>query len=375
MEDNKDIKDIKDIKYNYRKKRKRKSTVAGRVNFDRIREFLVKKGRYFATGALFILLVVVVAFFTDPKEQQTGGPVVSEEGQKEAFKENAYPEINQLIEAYYHAYATGDLETLTSLATPVSEREQGYITLFSQYVESYQNMIYYTKSGLDETSYLVNVYVEIKFEGVDTLAPGLDFFYIRTGEDGNLYIDNLYSQYNYKNMDNALDTDIDNLIKEFQQQEDVIALLKDAQAKFDEAVASDENLANMLNVTIPDAISNWMAELVSQNTELMQESTEVVEPETETTESETPEEETPESEAPEEETPEEETPEVSAIPEGTVITIRESINIREGMSTDSAKIGTAYQGEKVTVIMSYAEGWTKVKWNNKTGYIRTDLLQ
>ena len=231
-------------------------------------------------------------------------------------------------------------------------------------------MLYYTKSGLDETSYLVNVYVEIKFEGVDTLAPGLDFFYIRTGEDGNLYIDNLYSQYNYKNMDNALDTDIDNLIKEFQQQEDVIALLKDAQAKFDEAVASDENLANMLNVTIPDAISNWMAELVSQNTELMQESTEVVEPETETTESETPESETPESEA-----PEEETPEVSAIPEGTVITIQESINIREGMSTDSAKIGTAYQGEKVTVIMSYAEGWTKVKWNNKTGYIRTDLLQ
>ena len=58
-----------------------------------------------------------------------------------------------------------------------------------------------------------------------------------------------------------------------------------------------------------------------------------------------------------------------------MITIQESINIREGMSTDSAKIGTAYQGEKVTVIMSYAEGWTKVKWNNKTGYIRTDLLQ
>ncbi len=361
MEDNKDI---KDIKYNYRKKRK-KSSAAGRIDIDRIREFAVKNGRYFLAGVLFVLLVVVVAFFTDPKEQQTGGSAVSEDGQAEAFKENAYPEINQLIEAYYNAYATGDLETLTSLATPVSEREQGYITLFSQYVESYQNMVYYTKSGLDETSYLVNVYVEVKFESVDTLAPGLDFFYVRTREDGNLYIDNLYSQYNYKNMDNALDTDIDNLIKEFQQQEDVIALLKDAQAKFDEAVVSDENLANILNVTIPDAISNWMAELVSQNSELMQESTEVVEPETETTEPETP-----ESEA-----PEEETPEVSAIPEGTVITIQESVNIREGMSTDSAKVGTAYQGEKVTVIMSYAEGWTKVKWNNKTGYIRTDLLQ
>ena len=61
--------------------------------------------------------------------------------------------------------------------------------------------------------------------------------------------------------------------------------------------------------------------------------------------------------------------------EGTVITLQETTNIREKMSTDSEKVGVAYPGEKVTVIMSYAEGWTKVKWNGKTGYIRTDLLQ
>jgi hypothetical protein len=26
-------------------------------------------------------------------------------------------------------------------------------------------------------------------------------------------------------------------------------------------------------------------------------------------------------------------------------------------------------------VMSYAEGWTKVTWKNKTGYIKTDLLK
>ena len=39
------------------------------------------------------------------------------------------------------------------------------------------------------------------------------------------------------------------------------------------------------------------------------------------------------------------------------------------------KVGVAYAGEKVTVVMSYAEGWTKVTWKNKTGYIKTDLLK
>ena len=55
--------------------------------------------------------------------------------------------------------------------------------------------------------------------------------------------------------------------------------------------------------------------------------------------------------------------------------LENTTNIRSGMSEDSGKVGTAYAGEKVTVVMSYAEGWTKVKWNGETGYIKTSLLQ
>ena len=52
--------------------------------------------------------------------------------------------------------------------------------------------------------YLVSVSMEIKFTGVDTTAPGLDFFYVRTNDDGTLYIDNLYSQYNLANQELSL---------------------------------------------------------------------------------------------------------------------------------------------------------------------------
>ena len=55
--------------------------------------------------------------------------------------------------------------------------------------------------------------------------------------------------------------------------------------------------------------------------------------------------------------------------------MQNTVNIRSGMSETSDRIGTAYAGEKVKVVMSYAEGWTKVTWNNKTGYIKSSLLQ
>ena len=64
-----------------------------------------------------------------------------------------------------------------------------------------------------------------------------------------------------------------------------------------------------------------------------------------------------------------------SLAEGTVITLTESTNIRSDMSETASKVGTAFSGEKVTVVMSYAEGWTKVTWNGKTGYIKTSLLQ
>ena len=72
-------------------------------------------------------------------------------------------------------------------------------------------------------------------------------------------------------------------------------------------------------------------------------------------------------------------------PDGETITIDEdgtihsngtgNINVDDCMSETSEKIGTVYSGEKVTVVMSYAEGWTKVTWNGKIGYIKTSLLQ
>lgn len=420
------------------------------MKIERVLKFAKEHLRYFAAGGLFIIMVVVLAKCAGENDKHGSQNVQSGNVVAEDYQVDAYEDVNNLIAQYYTAYAAGDVTTLAGIATPISANEQSYIVMFSQFVDEYQNITCYTKSGLDADSYLVSVEMEIKFTGVDTPAPGLDFFYVRATENGALYIDNLYSQYNLSNQENALDTGIQNLIYGFENEEDFIELQNDVQTRYNTAVASDENLSTMIYTTVPAAIDAWVTQVAEQNAQTVAdgadvsaESTEVAgEPVEETTEA---------AEEPVEENPAEETTtelyyttdkvnvraEASTtgeklgslekgaaigvidtandwahvnyggydgyikleyltkngadtagtgdtgegsttgtnLTEGTVIALQNTVNIRSGMSETSDRIGTAYAGEKVKVVMSYAEGWTKVTWNNKTGYIKSSLLQ
>lgn len=425
-------------------------------------KFVKEHIRYFAAGALFLVLVLVLVTCAKPKDRNGGENIENTEvvAVEEPYEVDAHEKVNLLIEQYYTAYAAGDVDMLNMIASPISANEQSYISLFSQYVDEYQNIKCYTKSGLDANSYLVSVSMEIKFAGVETTAPGLDFFYLRTNEQGFLYVDNLYSQYNLANQENALDTSVQSLIYEFENDADVMELQSQVQARYDAAVAADESLATMIQTTIPEAIAEWVALVNAQNTQ----ATEVAQGEQSAQETEI-QEETPQTDAAAQETPEEtdepaqaaetlattdrvnvrsaastdadklgtveegtlvtrtgvegewsiidyngqtgyikneyltydtssaqeadnadegentdsdestDEEEVVSISEGTEITLEDTVNIRSGMSETSDKIGTAYKGEKVTVVMSYAEGWTKVEWNGETGYIKSSLLQ
>lgn len=432
-------------------------------NLEKALDFVRKNIRYFAAGALFIVLVTVLVSCVDPQEEgeSVSGTEISEELETETETEEGYQvdaieAVNQLISQYYTAYAAGDTDTLAALAAPMSENEKSYISMMSQYVESYQNITCYTKSGLDANSWLVWAYMEVKFEGIDTAAPGMELFYVRTNEDGELYIDNLYSNYNSSTKENGVDVSVQTLIDESNGASDIVALQQEIQAQYEAVVAADETLSEMVNTTIPTAVTDWMTALVTQGTEVADgstEETEAVEETEETEETESTEESDSDNEedggqsneedgsGEEEEQPEKETlyatarinvresadtsanklgnielgeavvrigtegdwsiieyngstgyvkseylvsdsgsldddgEEVAGIAEGTVITLKNSTNIRSGMGEEYEKIGTAYSGEKVTVVMSYAEGWTKVTWNNKTGYIKTSLLQ
>ena len=226
------------------------------IDIQKMVEFVKKNARYFVAGALFVVLLLILVKFTgngignaDDNNVAVTETVVTEE----AYEENAVPAVNELINSYFTAYASGDLVTLQTLATPITQNEQSYITLISQYIEQYQDINCYTKSGLDSNSYMVNVSLNVKFMGVETPAPGLYFFYVRTNDDGSLYIDNLYSEYNLSRQESALDTSIRNLITNFYNSDDVIELQNDIQQKYEAALSTDENLLNF-NTYAPAAL-------------------------------------------------------------------------------------------------------------------------
>lgn len=419
---------------------------------NNILTFIKQNIRYFAAGALFLVLVLVLVNCGTKKDGTQINMVnpatetTAEAETQEAFQVDTYEDVNALINQYFTAYAAGDVDTIAAIATPITDNEKSYIAEYSKYVDSYENIQCYTKHGLDDKSYMVSARIDIKFTGADTPAPGLDFFYVRTQDDGSLVIDNLYSQYNRRIRENAVDTSVQSLIEEYENSDDLIALQQEVQSKYDEALASDADLADILNIKLPAAIVQWKQNILAQAATESTETTEQPET-TETTEQieEPQQQETEQQEA--ENTSEQvytidkvnvrreadtsseklgslekgtaisrtgtdgewsivnyggvtgyikseflttEQPQADAttdtgsdqseaatgsLAEGTVITLTESTNIRSDMSETASKVGTAFSGEKVTVVMSYAEGWTKVTWNGKTGYIKTSLLQ
>lgn len=429
-------------KENSPKKSQKNSTEA-------VLNFIQANLKYIAGAAVLVILIVVLLVYTGKQGGNSGSNAADTteiSGAEGTYEVDSNEEINTLITNYFNAYANGDTDTIATLATPLSDLEKSYISMYSQYVEAYQSIRCYTKQGLDDKSYLVSVYLEMKFAGVDTVAPGLSFFYVQTNDDGSLYINNAYSYFNLNMLENnpdaayPLDDNVKKLIDKFEKQDDVVALLADVQSKYETALSADANLATMANTTLADAYNAWAATINS--------SAPAAEADT-TAQAETPATEAPAAEpVPEAETPadtsgvtaandtvyaldtvnirSEANESGSVVGRATVgtsftrtgttadgwsqvefngttayiksdylttdasqtsgqsqntaaagesVRLSDTTNIRSSMSETADRVGVAYSGETVKVIESYAEGWSKVEWNGKTGYIKTDLLQ
>ena len=158
----------------------------------------------------------------------------------------------------------GDIETLETYASPISDNEKSFIVSMGQYFEEYQNVKVYAKDGIDKGSYFVSAYYEMKFYGVTSTAPGLDFFYVRTDQNGKLYIDNLYSTYNSGFAEMDIDVIVFAVKQKYQELDEVIELKESVKKAYEEALASDEALYSILKVTIPNVVNQWRVALLEE---------------------------------------------------------------------------------------------------------------
>ena len=60
---------------------------------------------------------------------------------------------------------------------------------------------------------------------------------------------------------------------------------------------------------------------------------------------------------------------------GGKVKVKESVKIRKSASTDAEALGTAYEGDELELVMKQADGWTKVKYNGQTAFVKSDHVE
>lgn len=371
---------------------------------DNIKQFCTENKKYVGVAGvlvgLILILIVVVAGGNNGRQSNTETGSQTEISVKDFefekdYTNDAKDDISTLLADYYKAYVGDDLDTLGKLATPMSDNEKSYIGVVSQYYESVNDITPYTKNGLKKGSYFVSVKNSIKFTGVDTQAPTLDFFYIETGKDGKLFINNVYSNFNRTYCENELDDDIMELISKYTASSEFADLHEEVQKEYEQALSTDANLKTMLETTLTGAIKQWYTSSGIANLKKDDADTQNTEADTQqaddaaqnsdqqatdanagqTTDANAGQ--TTDQQATDANAENQQPAEQPQAPAEYQVVTKDVVKVRDGASTDAKELGLLK--EQVTLTAYGTEGdWTIVSYSagtNGRAYIKTENLQ
>lgn len=172
------------------------------------------------------------------KETETTVAAVEEESEANILQEDQYPEITELVQLYYSARLTGDTASIEKYVDNIEDVDMAQIKASNEYIKKYKNIQCYSKPGLDDNTYVVFAYYEIKFKNIETLAPGIDVLYvIRDGDTGSVFIHN----------GATANADIKTYIEALGQEEDVADLYARTNKALQNALDADTALNEFYN--------------------------------------------------------------------------------------------------------------------------------
>ncbi|MCR5672043.1 MAG: SH3 domain-containing protein [Butyrivibrio sp.] len=326
--------------------RKRRKNVSFRNNNRSFLAILGDNKKYLMPAILVVAVIATVSIAVSANKRTVSEVQTSEEATEaatfeipeNAMEENAYPEVNALIEKYYTAAANGDADTISEIYKGLDDTELLKTVAASEYIEKFENITVYTKPGPKEGSYVAYVYNEVKLYDYDKDVPGFETMYICTDDSGNLYID----------VDIADQGELDYL-KQVNVQADVIDLNNKVASSYNEMVNSDEKLAELLTrmrsglqVSVGEALATAEAstEASSADDASSEESTE---------------------------------PQQQTITR-RVIKATDVINIRNSDSETADILDKTEKGQEFKELEALANGWSKVEYKGKTAYVKTEFF-
>lgn len=307
---------------------------------DNFREWLSDNLRYILLG-LAGILVLIIAFFAirlitsvgSPKKKEAETEITTEavtEQQEEASSKERLvkdqADILSFVTQYYTALANGDYDAIKSYSKTFDDTTKTELENENSAIESCNNLIVYSRSGLTDGSYIVYVYFDAKVSGIDTLVPTLRQLYLESASEGG-----------YKIVDISLDEnqDIENYTIQLLADDEVQALTKDVKTRYQEAIDSDEQLQNFI-VASGSSDSSTSESEEGQKEDTVNTTT------------------------------------------GTMYAATDGLNVRGTPSTDGTIYGSLTIGLAVEVLENTDSGWSKIRYtvNGTTieGYVKSEYL-
>ena len=153
------------------------------------------------------------------------------------LEKDAYPQVNEVVGAYFQAKIDQDPAALYQVFGKADDGNMDYykkaLKEEAVYVQDYQDVTCYTRKGLTEDSFVVYVTYDVKFNRIDTLAPGIMWCYAVKDESGN-----------YKIRENVIGEEAD-YVAEQNRTEGVRILNQQVKAELKAAIESDTLLAGV----------------------------------------------------------------------------------------------------------------------------------
>ena len=257
--------------------------------------------------------------------------------------------IYTLIATYYNAMATGDEETLRSVCDEISDKDMYRYVELSQYIDYYPTLEIYTKTGPEEGSVIAYVYYKISFVGHEEEVPGYQALYICTNDQGGLYIKRGESS-----------EEVNEYIKTVSTQDDVVEFNNKITVEYNELMVDHPEVLQYiseLDSQVSIAVGEKLANQVAAETQVAEAGTEEGSTDGQDTQTENGEQQEAEDQGPQ------------------YVTTTTTVNVRSSDSEQADKLGKVSGGTKLQVLEQRPNGWTKVDYEGKEGYIKTEFLQ
>jgi len=275
------------------------------------------------------------------KEQDPAAPLVPNERE----------DVRALVATYYNGVILGDAQMLQSAFDELSENDLLRYEKTSEYLEKYSEWELYTKPGAEEGTLLVYSYYKMVFKNHEEEVPGYQTLYVCEDENGGLYI---------KNEKNFTEEEVE-YIKEANTQDDVVLFNNQVNTEYNTLLEDHQDLLRYLDEMTRQVNAAIGVALAEQNIE---------------------DEDNQNDPAAQGENPAEGNQGEGAIADqpGEKITVlygtaTTTVNVRSSDSETADKLGKVSEGTKLQVQEELSNGWTKVFFEGKDGYIKSDYLR